>query len=137
MDDGRAFAEESDRRVRFAMLSPPDSSMLRFGDRWIRGGGTREDDDGADDEADGDGAESSDSGVCEREEGSGTSDGGMDLDWGFDVEGELFDESFSRILGTFGGDGGGWGYGGFSCTAGRPVCGPLRLRMEEKCSQSW
>jgi hypothetical protein len=26
---------------------------------------------------------------------------------------------------------------GASCTSGKPVCGPRRLRIDEKCSQSW
>jgi len=84
-----ALAEDNERRVRFAMLSTLDSSMLLFGDRWIRGGGAREDDEGADEEADGEGADSSDRGVCEREDGSGISAGerdeagvGVDLDGG-------------------------------------------------------
>lgn len=37
-----------------------------------------------------------------------------------------------------GGDGGdGSDGGGRSLTLGRPTWGPLRFRMEEKCSQSW
>jgi hypothetical protein len=29
------------------------------------------------------------------------------------------------------------GGGGVSCTCGKPACGPRKLRIEEKCSQSW
>ena len=31
----------------------------------------------------------------------------------------------------------GGGGGGVSCTQGKPICGPRKFRMEEKCSQSW
>jgi len=42
-----------------------------------------------------------------------------------------------RGLGVGGEGGAGSDGGGRSLTLGRPTWGPLRFRMEEKCSQSW
>ena len=67
--------------------------------------------------------------------GETTVDGGFDEDAGVDGFDSL---SFTRGTFFFGVAGVvGSGSARISCTMGRPECGPRRLRMDEKCSQSW
>ena len=131
-----------------------DSSNVRFGDLYIRdglddvsvityarGSTTCEDD-------------ASVRGDTDREEGSGTCDGVKRA-----VACEIVLDGLSEERLTFAfvalfattldggflrtgdedstGDGGSSSSAGASCTLGSPACGPFRLRIDEKCSQSW
>ena len=89
-------------------------------------------------------------GDTERERGRGTCDGVNGRSGTGGLEGlfiftfvEGFELDATREVGFFltgeagGGDGGSRSSAGLSWTFGSPACGPLKFRIDEKCSQSW
>lgn len=154
------FATESDREE-----EPDDSSNVRLGDRWTRRRGGSEESmiAGCDPGMTGVGGSTSTSiWGCDAPEDRG--DGERDIGRGISVGvGTVLSSVFTLVLTNWpflerlrvtldsgfalARDEGGFFFTGGTITAsesagnsrtfGRPVCGPLKLRIDEKCSQSW